>query len=413
MNVGVVGNGASAIISVISLLKKGVERIEWYGGSSILGGGSDVGEASTAFGTAYRTNNPRHLLNVEAGRMSPFEDRISFPQWLADHYAFNGYSVKSERWVNQFVPRMWYREYLLSLLRNTEDVDNIYRVLPKSYAHTWTQLLHLDKVLLCLGAKHRAFRMVHRGGAHVKNPWHFNYAELDGIPARSRIMIMGTGLTAIDTAISVWEHLPLAHIDFVSNHGEFPQLHIPEKDEPLRMRFKLPEKVTVRYVFDRFEEHKVHGWRSLMSTFRRQWNDVWTRMDSRQRKIFLKHYKHLYDVHRHKMVPQTKAYLDQHSYQVWSVDAYDWNVVPHYTFNATGISTLPYENDLLVNMQQRGICCFSRSMLGVTTNQQCKVVGSTDNVWLVGAYLKDTFWECTAIPDIKNHIRIAVEDMTQ
>ncbi|HEY1427933.1 MAG TPA: FAD/NAD(P)-binding protein, partial [Candidatus Tumulicola sp.] len=71
-----------------------------------------------ASGVAYATHNPRHLLNLRAGKMSAFPERDrDFVEWAGDVTP------------DDFLPRRLYGDYLRSVFqRSTEGIDRIHRL---------------------------------------------------------------------------------------------------------------------------------------------------------------------------------------------------------------------------------------------------------------------------------------------
>src|SRR3990167_3520289 len=66
-------------------------------------------------GDAYRTPFPYHLLNARAGDMSALEDEPEhFVEWLQHHVSSQ---LETDAPVSrQFVSRVWYHQYLQTLL---------------------------------------------------------------------------------------------------------------------------------------------------------------------------------------------------------------------------------------------------------------------------------------------------------
>jgi uncharacterized NAD(P)/FAD-binding protein YdhS len=100
--IAIVGGGFSGVATAIRLLSARVtvpRRVAIIESSSLLGRG-----------TAYRTENDAHLLNVPAGRMNPLPGEPGrFLEWLR--------ARMSDAGGGSFVPRRWFGAYLDESLR--------------------------------------------------------------------------------------------------------------------------------------------------------------------------------------------------------------------------------------------------------------------------------------------------------
>src|SRR6185312_11591309 len=101
----VCGDGASAVLLVCALARQAGQGLSIV----IIGEQAEPGR-----GIAYSTNNPRHLLNVPAARMSADINRPDqFVRWL------DARGIRTDAWRDSFVPRALYGRYLSELLETT------------------------------------------------------------------------------------------------------------------------------------------------------------------------------------------------------------------------------------------------------------------------------------------------------
>jgi len=186
-------------------------------------------------GEAFATSNPRHLLNVRATNMSAFVEQPShFIDWLGDRVTGSPEQV--------FVTRDQYGQYLQSLLRRATtdgraagrvglEHDEV-RSLSRE-GEGWRlrlamgRTLTVDAVVLALGnlpplPPHGLDAALVDTPHYAADPWAWDPPTL---PAHGNVLLLGTGLTAVDTALSVNEQRPNARILALSRHGLLPRRH--------------------------------------------------------------------------------------------------------------------------------------------------------------------------------------------
>ena len=207
--VAVIGGGASGVLTAINLLVRsddpGLEVVV-HEASGIVGRG-----------IAYGTNDQRHLLNVRARHMSAFPDA---PSDLLDWALRTGRSNDPQG----FLPRADYAIYLQDRLADVADdrlrirAGRVLDVVPAGAGFevvTERSTSHADAVVLCHGNQPPRPLATADGAAvpdapwHVANPWEL--ARLRALPAEARVVVVGTGLTGIDTAITLLE-IGRAHV---------------------------------------------------------------------------------------------------------------------------------------------------------------------------------------------------------
>ncbi|NHC12630.1 FAD/NAD(P)-binding protein [Motilibacter deserti] len=269
---------------------------------------------STGRGVAYSTDDPAHVLNVPAGRMSALSDDPGhFVRWLqaADPAAD----------AATFARRCSYGEYLDSTLatqlreRPTVRLRRVHRrALGLREGADEALLLRLpgadfraDAVVLALGSPRNPADWapaVLRGAAgFVPDPW--AYGALEKVrPARS-VLLVGTGLTMVDVALTLAG--PGRQVLAVSRSGRLPEPHAarpvpplpapPVPDGPLR----LPD--VRRLVLGQLRAAvRAHGdWRPGLDSLRPVTRDLWQRLPEADRAEFLRRDRRWWDTHRHRM----------------------------------------------------------------------------------------------------------------
>lgn len=194
-------------------------------------------------GVAYGTDDGRHLLNVPAEKISAFaEEPDHFLNWLKQHRAELSGSGVSEISAGAFVPRQVYGQYVREILdqaRQTApgletDKTDIVDVEPAG-----DELVLLgkngstfvaSKVVLALGnfgpgdppVKDRRF---FESARYLNQPW--SAEMLRQLTGEGDVLILGSGLTALDLLVTLDATKPRGMVHVVSRHALFPQAHEP------------------------------------------------------------------------------------------------------------------------------------------------------------------------------------------
>ncbi|MFI1800853.1 FAD/NAD(P)-binding protein [Streptomyces sp. NPDC020379] len=394
----------------------------------------------TGQGVAYATQDSRHLLNVPAGRMSGHPDRPDdFVRWLAGH---------GSRTVGagEFAPRSAYGAYLAAgldeavarygagaLRRVREravrlagpDGDATQRIALSSGA-----VVDADAVVLALGAGAPGLGWVPgrlRGHQHfVSDPW--RPGALDGVPADTDVLLVGTGLTACDLALSLAR--PGRTVHAVSRHGLVPYVHAgkPAASGPLPGPPAADLAGLRRWLAARAAYHRrVHGdWRPAVDELRPHTTALWQGLPATDRDRFLSEDLRLWEVLRHRLPPRTAAALDaaRQSGQVSvragvvaDAEPSPGGVRVSFTDGGTGCfgavvnctgaeaSVRRSEDALVKDLLATGTARPGPHDLGLDTAPDGRLVaadgGARRPVWTLGSPRRGNLWETTAIPEIR------------
>jgi uncharacterized NAD(P)/FAD-binding protein YdhS len=309
--VAIVGGGAAGALAAIHLLREPQPRspleIELIDRTGEFGAG-----------VAYGTRDPLHLLNVPAARMGAIAGRPEhFHRWLAGR----GEAVAEEA----FMPRDLYATYLRDLLasaergaqgdqlrrRRGEVISVVEREEGVAIALAAGDELTVDRVVLALGPLQAgdpveipaALRDCSR---YVGDPW--AAGALESLAERERILIVGTGLTMVDVAISLAGRPGGPTVRAVSRHGLLPRRH---RRDLTRVRpFALPigdggldaivgaVMVQICHATQRGED-----WRDVIDSMRSTTPKIWKSLPLDEKRRFLTELHRLWDVHRFRIAP--------------------------------------------------------------------------------------------------------------
>lgn len=271
-------------------------------------------------GQAYSTDDPDHLLNVRAVTMSGVEGE---PDHLLDWARSRGLEITGE----DFLPRALYGRYLRDLLdaaarsrpgHVTEATGAVLSLTREPAGRGW--LLHMAD-----GAAHRADAVVLAVGnqapgrppwaptsaRYVADPW--RRGALDAVDDGAPVLVVGTGLTMVDLAISLTRRHPDRVVYAVSRHGLLPRPHHPPPRPP-EARIVLPSgPLTLRKLL-RWARLTVDGnggeWHGFVDAVRPHVPALWQGLDEADRRRFLDLVARHWEVHRHRIPPASAARVD-------------------------------------------------------------------------------------------------------
>lgn len=408
-DVAIIGAGASGTLTAVQFAR--------LAGPGARGALIDAG-ARAARGLAYGTPYGAHLLNVPAVRMSALpDDPEHFLRWLRGCDAAAG--------PGTFAPRALYGDYLASLLAGDETYSRVARIggtaIGLTRGHTvdsrldfWTIHLHDDRtitarsVVLALGNLPPSDPL-HLDGdppaEYVRDPWTPGAAI--GLAPDVPVLLIGTGLTAIDVAVALRHEGHGGPITMLSRHGRLPQAHASSTPRPLSdlpAAFASP-RGALRWV--RAQIETGDEWRAIVDSLRPHTVAIWRRWSLAQRGAFLRHLKNLWDVHRHRAAPEVLAQLnvdilrgrvvrmreDAEGIVVSTSEPRTLTVAR--VINCTGPACDYAHLDLPLVVQMRRAGWLVPGHL-IGANGQ-----PVDHLYTLGPLRRPALWESTAIPEIR------------
>lgn len=397
-------------------------------------------------GQAYSTREYQHLLNVPAAKMSAFtDDSRHFITWLA----VNNLPFRQET----FVPRNIYRRYIQDILQQqltTPGQQHRYQYIRDEaidVVDNNTQVLlaggrriPFDKLVLALG-NFEAAPLSLPDSSYLEHPGYFpsgwNRPELQQVPAGKRVFIIGTGLTMVDTVLSLRAQQHSGPITALSTHGYVPMAHaaVPSYAWP---KDELPTGNTLLEVFSKVNRQikvaKARGiaWQAVIDTIRPYMQQIWTGFPVREKKRFMAHVRHIWGVARHRMPPVCASvihglqerkqlhilagriqsivqqadgalairYLERGTHQLREISA---DII----INCMGPQSdyTKSKSPLIVRLLSKGIIRPDALRLGIDCTAGGAVIdchGSpSDRLFTIGPPAKGALWEITAVPEIR------------
>lgn len=276
-----------------------------------------------AAGRAYATENPSHLLNVPAGRMSMFPDLPQdFVRWLRQQPKSRlGGVVPSEQ---AFVPRGLFGAYLQDRLAaglcdtRGSRLQLLHDEVVRAEEGAEKVALHLasgakldaDIAVLASGNAHPLpvhsnVAMLDAAGLWRGNPW--TPAAIAGLSPDAPVLLVGTGLTMVDTVVTLFDAGHTGPIHALSRHGLLPHRHASPEAAPITLPTPLPAGLAPLMRFVRSEIARSQaagtGWQPVIDALRPFTQNLWRGLSVSERGRFLRHLRAFWDVHRHRIAP--------------------------------------------------------------------------------------------------------------
>lgn len=283
-------------------------------------------KARLGVGAAYSTPHVYHLLNVPAGNMSALPDApAQFTDWLQTDMAARAMKklgiATAVYGAGDYVPRALYAFYLESIKdaafasAAAQDMDFRHvtdAAVGMERGAEGAMQIHLRggdviscrKILLAIGnlpapADTRT----------VTDVFGFDYQSLRN-EARD-VAIIGTGLTMVDTLLSLRAGGYRGNVVAVSRGGRLPQVHdgiALQREGRGKALAAAPQNL--RRLMRAFRADVVEtigtcgSWQPVFAYWRPFFPALWRGMDARCQQRFLRRLFSLWNIHRHRMAPE-------------------------------------------------------------------------------------------------------------
>jgi uncharacterized NAD(P)/FAD-binding protein YdhS len=150
-------------------------------------------------------------------------------------------------------------------------------------------------------------------GVYVADPW--VDGALDEARRDGQVLIVGTGLTMVDVALSLGEVEDGPRVRAVSRHGLVPRRH--RRDLTNLRRFHIPTEdgrldPMVAAIFGQICRVSQQGddWRDVIDSMRPVTPQLWKALRTEEKQRFLREFQRLWDVHRFRMAPEVADRFD-------------------------------------------------------------------------------------------------------
>jgi len=428
LSVLVVGGGASGVLLAAHLLRDKDADVR----VTLIERREQVGR-----GVAYSARQWDHLLNVAAPGMSAFsDDPDHFWRWLRARNPV----ADGERFV--FVPRRIYGDYLADVLKSFDDGEDG----RLQIVHEECTGLHISEAGVEASLANGTSLVGHvtvLAVGHEENP-----ARAKGIAVRvgsdadtplpwdAPVMILGSGLSMVDTWLSLAQADHRGPITVVSRHGLLPKSH-KQVDKIELDAADVPFGTDLHYFTAWFRDitgdviAKGGDWRSVVDALRPFNQRIWQNWSEVSRRRFLQHLRPFWNIHRHRLPPELHERLRAAvtSGQVRlvagkfmdverigesvrasvrpkgqvGIDHYD--VARVYDCGGVSVDVEHSSNPVVQGLIGHGHARPDRLHIGLDVTRDCQVVDRTgrpsSRLFAIGPLTRGTFFEIEAIPDIR------------
>lgn len=406
-------------------------------------------------GVAYSTPDEAHLLNVPAGRMSAWPDRPGdFVEWV----------TKNIRAVEpgEFVPRCWFgryvRETLVDVSRQAvhskcdtvlDEVRRITRHPDSGWIVHFARgsSLVVDDVVLAIGHRPPADPLAacwNGSRSHyIADPW--RPFACSAVEKSDPVVVLGSGLSAVDTLMSLGTSERTAPVYLISRRGLLPRMH--RKPGPAAadlsamiadclqqsggLSFRSLTARMRKLIEGEIGKDQGQDWRAFIDGLRPHTNRIWQSASASERTRFLRHIRPIWEVLRHRMAPEIGERLSQWTtnglvkvvpgrissviasadeLQVLIRERGEERLTPlkaKWILNCTGPepSNRPESNPAIGSLLLHGWLVPDSLHLGLATTSHGTAIAANGNevtdLRIVGTLRKPDSWESTAVPELR------------
>ncbi|PJG45998.1 FAD-dependent oxidoreductase [Sphingobium sp. LB126] len=434
----IVGGGFSGTLLAINLLRHGALRV-----TMVERHADRMGR-----GLAYGAAQASHILNVRAANMSALpDDPDHFTDWLKRQGLGQEGSFATRRDYGAYLRAMLDEVRVLASDRLTVITDEAVDLRPRGDGIDIDlrsgARMDADIVALAPGnlPPHDLPAFAALPGdnpAYVNDPWSATIAE--GLMPTDQVLLLGSGLTAVDCALSLDSAGFRGRVVALSRRGLAPQSHaatVPYtacNDRPRGSASALVRSLRNRSV--------EIGWRNAVDELRRFTQDMWRAASAEERSRFLRHLRPYWDVHRHRIAPQVAARLASmrkegrlqiHAAKVVQAVPNGRSLDVHLrgrgqdrteamsfarVINCTGpLGDLRRADDpLLRQLAMRGDIRPDPLAIGIDVDRQCHAIARDGSIqqrlFVVGPMTRGAHWEIVAVPDIRRQVWQLAREIT-
>jgi uncharacterized NAD(P)/FAD-binding protein YdhS len=396
------------------------------------------GSGRAGRGVAYSTKEEVHLLNIQAEAMSALAGE---PDHFAKRFAAEGGGPQ------EFAQRRLFGRYLCEVLeeavqsRKTQ-VLNATALRAVRSGKNWQiyfddgSLAEADVLVLASGNQtpQALAPFAGLGARFIGDPWGEDARAVvkelasTGEPA----LLVGTGLTMVDLALSLDAAGHSGKITALSRRGLAPRSHADFNPAPAR-RDELPRGLGALWRWLRRRGAET-GWRAAVDSLRPHSHVVWQGFTREEQRRFLRHARPWWDVHRHRIAPDVAATIAQMvgdgRLDIVAGRIVDAQESPDairidyrrrgseaittqsfaYAFNCTGpLHSIERSKDpLLRSLLDAQETTPDQLGIGLEVDANCR---AGENLWAMGQLTKGRFWEIIAVPDIREQAAAVANDI--
>ena len=447
-NIGILGGGFSGTMTAVNIIQQATESV------SI----TIINEKETFNkGYTYNTYSKKHILNVITEKMSAYPDKPNdFLDWVLNQEAFKKYDRTLI--ANSFLPRYLYGEYIVEIWNNALVTAKNKNIDVKVIDSSVTDLdINENQISVTLSNNEKCIfdycvissgNQVPRNPAianmdfynsknYYQNPWTID--SVTDVKGEKAVLILGNGLTMVDTVFGLIEHGFNGQIYSISPNGFNILPHRHNGLKYTKLTEELRDDMTlydlVKLVHKHIKMVREHGVTAepVIDSIRPHTQNIWKRLSDAERRLFMARFRHLWGVARHRFpmhshdrIQQLRIdnkliikpgkllnFIETADKQI-KVEFYDkksrsiQHIEVARIINCTGpesdLSNL--DKHFLKNCLQKGILIQDNLKLGIKADTDTYQVLDAKlqkhpNLYTLGGNLKGELWESVAINELR------------
>ena len=448
-SIGIIGGGFSGCMLAHHLLEK-TENFQVV----IFNKSNRIGP-----GLAYEPQSSTMLLNVKAGKMSAFPAIPSdFVDWLIKENIFP--FKTSDEITDSFVSRELYGYYLDHIWQNilqihgariTEVINEVITIshrIDTFTIETKTKEYEVQYCVLATGNEKPRNPLLSdtafiSSQNYHQNPWAI---PIEKIHNSRPILIIGTGLTMVDTIQLLRKNLKNGIVYCISPHGfkilphENSIILYDDILEKIQLSGRLADLLAQFNTAKKEIKKRKGTLDALINYFRPITGIIWQGFTPYEKNFFLEHLRHKWGVARHRIPPisfqqinkeiQDKK-LNINAGKIKEIIENESGLNVRYFDNAQNkelsltvsciINCTGPEGDvskmkhgLLLNLLKKGIIAPGPSNLGVQVSVNDMRIKNTRNItklYAIGNLLRGELWESTAVNELRSQTEILAQEI--
>lgn len=407
-------------------------------------------------GIAYNAYTDKHLLNVVTAKMGAFPDAPGdFLRWVMERDDFR--NRDRALIAGSFLPRNLYGDYLCSLwekaLPEAEEKNIPVRIIDAFVVDLDVNSvraelrLNTDEIVMadrCViasgnflpGNPKIADPAFYNCSRYFRNPWHQDAVR--GVSGTLPVLIIGNGLTMVDTVLGLLEQGYKGEMISVSPNG-FNML--PHRHNGLaytKLQEELAEANTLHRLVQLVNRHikavREYGVSAepVIDSLRPHTQQIWQSLSDAEKRLFMARLRHLWGVARHRIPLHTHDKIQQlridgklhiHAGRIETITDTNDGVLVTFSdkkshtqrsaivdrvINCTGPETdlMKLENNFLKQCLLNGLVMQDSLKLGIRANtstfQVLRANGQAHTrLFTLGSTLKGELWESTAVNELR------------
>jgi uncharacterized NAD(P)/FAD-binding protein YdhS len=249
------------------------------------------------------------------------------------------------------------------------------------------------------------------------------------------VLIVGTGLTMIDVALSLSSAGTGPEMLAISSHGELPRAHRPGVPDPGEPAVRPGEHRTIAALVSHIEERSrtTGDWRTVIDSLRPVTQQLWRELPPAEKQSFFEHHSRRWEVHRSRIAPEIAAQVGalreagllrvaattvenvEPAGERIAVQLASEQLLVDGIVNASGPAwdCRRCDNTFLRELLAAGIATPGPLGLGLSTAADGALIDAdghaSDRVFTLGALRRGELWETVAVPEIRDQATALAE----